>query len=181
MSAQVARDREYRMIVTDQPDIGPDGMLVAVPRERWVAIVADGDAIRKLATTKQYGPGVSWGYHGSGPAGLALAMLVDALDLNADDEWIIHDVIGAHFQSFKDDVIARHDKDHGWAMARREITEWLKKHAPDVLARRIAPRHNGVPTGNKDLCRGRILDPQDEWNLTGKRACAECFDEVPAS
>lgn len=62
--------------------------------------------------------GFAWGYSGSGPAQLALAMLLHFTD---------QDFALANYQQFKTDVIATLDKE-GFEMDETEVAEWCKNH-----------------------------------------------------
>lgn len=59
--------------------------------------------------------GLAWGYAGSGPAQLALALLADALD----DETALE-----HYQRFKRHVVAELPDD-GWRLSEADIREWM--------------------------------------------------------
>ena len=66
--------------------------------------------------------GFEWGYGGSGPAQLALALLVDAVgDTRAGK---VHAL--AHYQTFKFEVVARLARDE-WELSHEAIKEWLDK------------------------------------------------------
>lgn len=70
--------------------------------------------------------GLNWGYSGSGPAQLALAML--AWHLNADNTKTGGEggmmAVQLH-QHFKFDRIAKLDMDRGWTFRAFEIESWL--------------------------------------------------------
>lgn len=61
--------------------------------------------------------GFEWGYGGSGPAQLALALLLDA---TGDKEIAL-----AHYQDFKWDVVAGWGEE--WSITSEEILEWVKQ------------------------------------------------------
>ncbi|KKN16952.1 hypothetical protein LCGC14_0970690 [marine sediment metagenome] len=61
--------------------------------------------------------GFSWGYHGSGPAQLALAILLDA---TLDGE-----VAQANYQDFKDEFVATWGDN--WCILLSEITQFLEE------------------------------------------------------
>lgn len=65
--------------------------------------------------------GFQWGYHGSGPAQLALAILAAV----TDDETAMR-----HYQDFKKEIIAQLDGD--WVLTYRQIDRWLTRqtHEP---------------------------------------------------
>lgn len=60
--------------------------------------------------------GFAWGYHGSGPTQLALALLCDVAG---------EDVALRHYHRFKDERILRLDLSQGWTMPEAEIGTWL--------------------------------------------------------
>jgi hypothetical protein len=66
--------------------------------------------------------GFAWGYGGSGPAQLALAMLADAL---GDDARAL-----ALHQAFKSEVVAGLAKDRPWDMYAFQLVGWAEAHAP---------------------------------------------------
>lgn len=84
-----------------------------------------GAVVRRVIRNKQYvlpprfdldnhsPTGFEWGYGGSGPAQLALAILADALD---DDERALR----LH-QKFKWQVIAVLDREHAWLLSRAAV------------------------------------------------------------
>ena len=60
--------------------------------------------------------GFNWGYGGSGPAQLALGLLLDA---TADRE-----IANRHYQQFKSDVVSQIDNDE-WEINEVAIHRWL--------------------------------------------------------
>jgi hypothetical protein len=62
--------------------------------------------------------GFSWGYGGSGPAQLALALL---LDVSGNSNKAL-----MHYQRFKREKIASLDMDQPWKMTDSEIEDWLQ-------------------------------------------------------
>ena len=63
--------------------------------------------------------GFSWGYAGSGPAQLALALLLDVTDNR--------DLSEARYQRFKDVFVAQWPQDADWRLTDTEIREWLEE------------------------------------------------------
>jgi hypothetical protein len=63
--------------------------------------------------------GVEWGYGGSGPAQLALALLADAVN---DDERALR----LH-QPFKWAVVAKWKQDEAWSMTDEDVRVWADK------------------------------------------------------
>lgn len=61
--------------------------------------------------------GFEWGYGGSGPAQLALAILVDLLQDDKEAE--------RHHQKFKWAFIAKLKQDEDWDITEKEIRHWL--------------------------------------------------------
>jgi hypothetical protein len=83
-------------------------------------VMRDGDRLsprRSLALRNHSPDGFNWGYPGSGPAQLALGLLLDFLDGEPDaDDRALH-----HYQDFKFKVIARLDGDKGWQLSGQQI------------------------------------------------------------
>ena len=74
--------------------------------------------------------GFNWGYGGSGPAQLALAILHDAIaHANKEMPCTAADMaVGLH-QLFKEEEIATIDPANDWSMSRDYVIDWvLKKH-----------------------------------------------------
>ena len=63
--------------------------------------------------------GYEWGYTGSGPAQLSLAILLVYLPTNIAVE--LH-------QGFKEDIISKFEIDRGWEMECSEVKDWIKKN-----------------------------------------------------
>lgn len=71
-------------------------------------------ALRPRHDLRNHSPdGFAWGYGGSGPAQLALAILADA---TGSDELALQ-----HYQEFKRRVIARLPMDEGFELERRDV------------------------------------------------------------
>lgn len=62
--------------------------------------------------------GFAWGYGGSGPAQLALAILYDV----TSDARLSLDL----YQDFKRDVVARWDMDEGWELDLKDVRKWIE-------------------------------------------------------
>ena len=63
--------------------------------------------------------GFEWGYGGSGPAQLALALLCDA---TGDDELSLQ-----LYQHYKDRVISKIKRADKWVITRLEVLEWVAR------------------------------------------------------
>lgn len=63
--------------------------------------------------------GFSWGYAGSGPAQLALALLLDA----TGDEAVALE----HHQAFKDRFVSRWPCPGGWTLSPAEAAAWIEE------------------------------------------------------
>jgi hypothetical protein len=61
--------------------------------------------------------GFSWGYDGSGPAQLALAIFLEEFPTGYDV---------SEYQEFKRDVISRWDTEAGWILTSRDLDAWMK-------------------------------------------------------
>lgn len=69
--------------------------------------------------------GFSWGYLGSGPSQLALALLLDATS--------VPETALAHYQEFKQAFIGGWPLDGEWVMFRSDILNWLRlRHAENI-------------------------------------------------
>jgi len=80
-------------------------------------VTVDGSPLPLRHDLRNHSPtGAEWGYGGSGPAQLALALLADAL---GDDE-----LAERHYQKFKFEVVARFEKER-WLLTRAEIRCWI--------------------------------------------------------
>ena len=84
----------------------PDGEATPLPLE----------PSRKL---RDHSPtGFSWGYCGSGPAQLALALLLDATSIpETAERW---------YQTFKAEIVAGWASSEGWVLFRSDILNWLQ-------------------------------------------------------
>ena len=79
-----------------------------------------------LAVRNHSPTGPEWGYNGSGPAQLALAILLAVTDRETAER---------HYQEFKDDVIARIG-DAEWALPLRDVRHWLRATRSTSAAQR---------------------------------------------
>lgn len=68
--------------------------------------------------------GFAWGYQGSGPAQLALALLYDAV---RDATFALD-----HYQAFKREVVSRWPVDGSWRIKRFEILKWMAGQLADA-------------------------------------------------
>lgn len=73
--------------------------------------------------------GLEWGYGGSGPAQLALAILADCVG----DELALR-----HYMLFKDEVVAKLPRDT-WELSEQQIQDWITE---EEEARRMADQIN---------------------------------------
>lgn len=74
--------------------------------------------------------GFEWGYDGSGPAQLALAILADAVGDNRALHW-------QNYQAFKFAVVGRLPYG-GWVLTRDEVLDWYRREAKSEEADRAA-------------------------------------------
>lgn len=68
----------------------------------------------------------SWGYGGSGPAQLALALLVDATHSSL--------IAQRNHQQFKDAYVATWPQDGAWEISRSEIRRWLEESQHESMS-----------------------------------------------
>ena len=65
--------------------------------------------------------GFAWGYHGSGPAQFALALLSDHLGRDVDR------VTETHYQRLKQDLVAPARRDKPFVITTDKIQQWFEK------------------------------------------------------
>ncbi len=83
-----------------------------------VLVTVDGNALtvyRSLAARNHSPDGFNWGYSGSGPAQLALAILLDVTD---DRDYSLD-----HYQDFKRQFVAGFGDT--WGLTESQVREWL--------------------------------------------------------
>ena len=73
--------------------------------------------------------GFEWGYAGSGPAQLALAILADLLGDDSEARRL--------YQPFKFERIARLPRDPDWRISEAEVREWIKTSQRAARATRM--------------------------------------------
>lgn len=93
----------------------PGDVNVTVGNARW--------SLKLRRDLRDHACDLAWGYGGSGPSQLALAMLCDALK---DDERALR-----LYQQFKWAYIALLPKDCPWQLTLNQIKDWVAKHDPD--------------------------------------------------
>lgn len=92
----------------------------AVRTEAGAVVCVNGRELQPRYDLRNHSPaGFEWGYGGSGPAQLALAILADFL---GDDE-----TAQILYQKFKRECIAPIAKER-WTMSSQEIRDWLQRH-----------------------------------------------------
>lgn len=92
---------------------------VAGGRGQVVVTIQQGMGERRLEPIGEHSPdGFEWGYGGSGPAELALAILADHLDCEPP---------AALYQAFKAAVVANLNH-FGWQLRASEIAGWLGRN-----------------------------------------------------
>lgn len=107
------RDRVYVGIRDDGPGSGR-------------VFIEHGDALNPRFDLRNHSPdGFEWGYYGSGPAQLALALLSDVLGGGAEAAPLAQKL----YQDFKADKIAPLQGDR-WRMTAGEIRDWIQSKAP---------------------------------------------------
>jgi hypothetical protein len=94
-------------------------------RAHWYQVcVQDGKRTRhldpRLDLFNHSPAGFAWGYHGSGPAQLALAILADVAG---------REIALRHYQDYKGAVIARLDQNADFTITEAEVRSWLDARA----------------------------------------------------
>lgn len=84
-------------------------------------VVTVNEIVLELAPSLRLFPhspcGFEWGYGGSGPAQLALALLFDAIKA----DWV---ALALH-QKFKFELVARWQRNQNWELRQSQIVEWV--------------------------------------------------------
>lgn len=84
-------------------------------------VTVDGRCLNPRHDLYCYSPdGLNWGYKGTGPAQLAVAILAEEFD----DAFAVE-----NYQRFKRQVIARLDQHKAWDMTSRMIRDWASEFA----------------------------------------------------
>lgn len=100
--------------------------------------------------------GFDWGYAGSGPAQLALAILLDYLtNLDRGDEDAARHFAQRNYQTFKADVVAIMPSG-GWEITGPEIEQWIE--ARESSAAYFRAKWDGAPMPAQE-----VKDDQDEF------------------
>jgi hypothetical protein len=82
-------------------------------------VTVDGRPLNPRLDLRNHSPsGLAWGYSGSGPAQLALAILADCV---GDEE------AQKYYQYFKAAIIARLPKDEPWESTEEQVRDALQK------------------------------------------------------
>ena len=92
-------------------------------KENWFRVWKDGEIFspaRSLKIRNHSPDGFAWAYNGSGPAQLALAILLEVTDRTTAERL---------YQDYKSSVIAALPKEENstWTITSDEVMEWLKK------------------------------------------------------
>ncbi len=90
-------------------------------QERWFQVFKDGEPFspkRSLKVRNHSPDGFAWNYSGSGPAQLALAILLEETD-QATAERL--------YQEYKTQFIALLPVDENWSLTSEQVKVWLNK------------------------------------------------------
>jgi len=85
----------------------------------WYQVTKNGNHFSAIPSQKLYNhspDGFAWGYGGSGPAQLALALLFDVLGVSEEAL--------KYYQAFKREVVSHWDKD-SFSITNVDIVEWV--------------------------------------------------------
>ena len=115
-------------------DVTEESVIRGVRNGTRKTVTIDGhplDWTRSLRVASPSPSGIEWGYPGSGPAQLALAILLELVD-DETAEW--------HHQAFKWGFIARLDHDE-WTIAVKDVVEWLRNRRGVIASKVLAASH----------------------------------------
>lgn len=100
-------------------------MITANPSTRRVYVGGvPVDLDRSLKYRNHSPDGFAWGYGGSGPAQLALALLLHF----TDSHWALE-----HYQDFEFEVVASWPPDSKINIHNRVVTDWIRKNGGELL------------------------------------------------
>ena len=90
---------------------------------------SDGVSLRERQEMAKHSQGLEWGYGGSGPAQLALALLMDTLEdydeIEDKAEWALN-----YYQKFKWEVVCELDR-KGFSLPQDDIRAWISNTKGD--------------------------------------------------
>ena len=89
--------------------------------EKWFQVFKNGEPFNHEPSLKvrNHSPtGFAWAYRGSGPAQLALAILLEETLEEEAEQW---------YQAFKAEVIARLPQEREWTLRSEDVQAWLAK------------------------------------------------------
>lgn len=110
--------------------------------ERW-RVRRNGVALHPgpaFALRKHSPAGFSWGYCGSGPAQLALALLLDVVGEEKALAW---------YQDFKAEVVAGWPQEGGWVLTEEAIRLWVESHEENPPLLRADEGERGRSDGDQ--------------------------------
>ena len=103
--------------LTDQPAVRYQGArTLSGPLVARIHADGGGSLPTRLDLRNHSPDGFEWGYGGSGPAQLALAILADAIGEREAQK---------HYQEFKWKFIAMLDQEKPWEITREQIIDWI--------------------------------------------------------
>ena len=116
-----------------------EGISHQSPFSRTVMIIDENRSVRELRPDRSHAvknhssDGFNWGYAGSGPAQLALAILLEVTDSE--------EIALAHYQDFKVEVIAAiPSQETDWEIEESKIVEWLEARSVTLEASHGEPQ-----------------------------------------
>lgn len=119
--ARVLDSDPYDSYVTEQENVAK--YLGQVDHTR-VVVLPEGQPLNLYLHLVNHSPdGFNWGYGGSGPAQLALALLAHHLELKNDPGAYVR--AQQHYEQFKREVIAQFPQGEPWTLSTLELDAWL--------------------------------------------------------
>ena len=118
-------------------------------------VTVNGNYLKEYQNIINHSPdGFCWGYAGSGPSQLALAIMIDLYG-----EFFAKD----HYQTFKSDIIERLNIDNDFTLTEEQIETWKKSRNLETLK-----------------CKGckKDISQWDSIIEENERYCIKCFDDI---
>jgi hypothetical protein len=120
-----------RKLAVDRPDLGiPVYRGLVTPGEMGWSVSIEGHPLDPRNDLFNHSPnGFAWGYAGSGPAQLALALLADYYRRRGMPDRTADQLAVKHHQFFKSAVIVHLERDEPWALTLADIDAALRAPA----------------------------------------------------
>lgn len=118
-------------------------------------VTIDSSLLDPATDLMNHSDGFEWGYGGSGPAQLALAIMRQYFRRITTDAEFVDALALAFYQKFKADFVANLDRDAAWHLTGSQIQTWLYSllgHVYDALVGRAYTEVQNKRAAETDDC-----------------------------